>query len=38
MDSIDKTRLGERIGSLSDARVDQILSGLRFIQRSFFIR
>jgi mRNA interferase MazF len=36
--SIDKSRLGERIGSLSDARVDQILAGMRFLQRSFFER
>lgn len=34
--SVDKARLGERIGSLSDARVDQILAGLRFQQVSFF--
>lgn len=36
--SVDKTRLGERIGSLSDARVEQILAGLRFLQASFFRR
>jgi mRNA-degrading endonuclease toxin of MazEF toxin-antitoxin module/GNAT superfamily N-acetyltransferase len=36
--SVDKTRLGERIGSLSEARLDQILAGLRFQQRSFFAR
>jgi mRNA interferase MazF len=36
--SIDKARLGDRIGSLCDARVDQILSGLRFQQVSFFDR
>jgi mRNA interferase MazF len=34
--SIDKTQLGERIGSLSEARVDQIIAGLRFLQKSFF--
>jgi len=34
--SVDKARLGERIGSLSDARVEQILDGLRFQQASFF--
>lgn len=34
--SVDKTRLGERIGALSDARVDQILAGLRFQQAAFF--
>jgi mRNA interferase MazF len=36
--SVDKCRLGERIGSLSDARVEQVLAGLRFLQRSFFTR
>lgn len=36
--SIDKARLGERIGSLSVARVEQILAGLRFQQASFFER
>lgn len=36
--SVEKTRLGERIGALSEARVDQILTGLRFLQRSFFRR
>jgi len=34
--SVERSRLGERVGSLSDARVDQILEGLRFLQRSFF--
>jgi mRNA interferase MazF len=36
--SVEKTRLGERIGSLSNARVEQILAGLRFQQASFFER
>ena len=36
--SVDKARLGERIGSLPDARVEQILAGLRFQQASFFER
>lgn len=36
--SVDKVRLGERIGSLSDMRVEQILAGLRFQQVSFFGR
>jgi len=36
--SVDKSRLGERIGSLSEARVEQILAGLRFQQASFFRR
>lgn len=29
--SIEKTQLGEYIGSLSDARVNQILAGMRFL-------
>ncbi|MDC3957091.1 type II toxin-antitoxin system PemK/MazF family toxin [Polyangium jinanense] len=36
--SVEKARLGERIGALSDERVEQILSGLRFQQASFFPR
>jgi mRNA interferase MazF len=36
--SVDKARLGEWIGSLSNQRVDQILAGLRFQQASFFGR
>jgi mRNA interferase MazF len=36
--SVDKARLGARIGQLSPERVDQILSGLRFQQVSFFGR
>jgi mRNA interferase MazF len=36
--SVDKARLGERIGALSEARVEQILDGLRFQQRAFFDR
>lgn len=36
--SVEKARLGERIGSLSDKRVEQILAGLRFQQVSFFER
>ena len=35
---VDKACLGERIGSLSEARVLQILAGLRFQQVSFFNR
>lgn len=34
--SVEKTRLGERIGAVSAKRVDQILDGLRFQQASFF--
>ncbi|CAA9382883.1 MAG: Programmed cell death toxin YdcE [uncultured Rubrobacteraceae bacterium] len=36
--SVDKASLGERIGTLSAARVEQILAGLRFQQASFFGR
>jgi mRNA interferase MazF len=36
--SVEKARLGEKIGSLSEARVEEILDGLRFQQRSFFGR
>lgn len=34
--SVEKARLGERVGALSEARVEQILAGLRFQQASFF--
>jgi mRNA interferase MazF len=34
--SVEKARLGERIGALSDERVEQILAGMRFQQASFF--
>ena len=34
--SVERARLGEKIGSLSEARVEEILDGLRFQQRSFF--
>ncbi|MGH8081337.1 MAG: type II toxin-antitoxin system PemK/MazF family toxin [Lysobacter sp.] len=36
--SLYKARLGERIGSLSDERVEQVLAGIRFLQTSFFNR
>lgn len=36
--SVEKSRLGERIGALSDARVEQVLAGLRFLQTAFFDR
>jgi mRNA interferase MazF len=36
--SVEKASLGERIGSLSDTRVEQILAGMRFQQVSFFRR
>jgi mRNA interferase MazF len=34
--SVDKTQLGEYIGTLSDQRVLQVLDGMRFQQTSFF--
>lgn len=36
--SVRKDQLGERIGSLSAERVEQILSALRFLQQSFHSR
>lgn len=36
--SVDKAQLGERVGSLSEGRVDEVVAGLRFLQRSFFTR
>lgn len=36
--SIEKTRLGDYIGSLSEQRVNQILAGMKFLQTSFFAR
>lgn len=36
--SVEKTRLGERIGMLTPDRVEQVLEGLRFQQRAFFVR
>lgn len=36
--TVDKAELGEPIGKLSRERVRQILSGMRFQQKSFFER
>jgi mRNA interferase MazF len=36
IDSVEKGRLGDKIGALSSARVEQVLDGLRFQQASFF--
>lgn len=36
--SVEKTRLGARIGTLSAERIDQILDGLRFQQATYFHR
>lgn len=38
LDVVDKARLGEYVGELSQARVEQVLDGLRFQQASFFAR
>jgi len=34
--SVDKALLGEHVGTLATARVEQILAGMRFLQASFF--
>jgi mRNA interferase MazF len=36
--TLDKTQLGEYIGSLSERRIKQVLVGMRFLQTSFFAR
>lgn len=36
--AIDKTQLGEYIGSLSEERIKQIFAGMRFLQLSHFTR
>lgn len=36
--SVEKSRLGAYIGTLSETRVQQILAGLRFLQTSFLPR
>ncbi|XXF79680.1 type II toxin-antitoxin system PemK/MazF family toxin [Myxococcaceae bacterium GXIMD 01537] len=38
VDSVEKTKLGAYIGTLSDQRVQQVLDGMRFQQASFFDR
>ena len=38
IETVDKENLGEYIGALSSARVQQIFSGMRFQQRAFFHR
>jgi mRNA interferase MazF len=38
IESIEKVRLGERIGSLSSARIEQVLAGIGFQQASYFFR
>ncbi len=34
--AVDKTKLGEYIGTLTEQRVNQIFAGMRFLQASFF--
>ena len=36
--TVAKVRLGDYIGSLTEARINQLLAGMRFLQTSFFIR
>ncbi len=36
LSSVDKAQLGDYIGTLNEERVNQILAGIRFLQRSFF--
>jgi mRNA interferase MazF len=36
--TVDKTQLGEYVGSLTEQRINQILAGMRFLQMSFFTR
>ena len=36
--SVEKAQLGEYIGALSQARVEQILAGMRFLQATWFDR
>ena len=36
--SVEKAQLGEYIGALSQARVEQILAGMRFLQATWFNR
>lgn len=36
LSSVEKARLGAYIGTLSDQRVQQLLSGIRFLQTGFF--
>ncbi|MBA3870128.1 MAG: type II toxin-antitoxin system PemK/MazF family toxin [Anaerolineae bacterium] len=36
--TVDKSQLGDYIGSLSEQRITQILAGMRFLQASFFGR
>jgi hypothetical protein len=35
---VEKARIGAAIGAVDAARIEQILAGMRFLQRSFFAR
>lgn len=34
--AVEKVQLGEYVGTLSEARIDQILAGMRFLQTAYF--
>jgi mRNA interferase MazF len=36
--TIDKSQLGEYIGTLAEGRINEILAGIRFLQLSYFAR
>jgi mRNA interferase MazF len=36
--SVPRDRFGAHIGTLSSARVDEVIAGLRFLQRAYFAR
>jgi mRNA interferase MazF len=36
--SVARDRFGAHIGSLSSARVDEVIAGLRFLHRAYFVR
>jgi mRNA interferase MazF len=36
VDAVGKSQLGEKLGALSPARVEQVLAGMRMLQASFF--
>lgn len=36
--AVEKSQLGDYIGTLSEQRITQILAGMRFLQQSFFKR
>lgn len=38
LSSVDKTQLGEFIGSLSEQRINQIFAGMQLLKKSFFTR